>query len=104
MRTGSCAGVRVDGRGPHREVGAGSDERIATRREKTSSAYDGRISKTRKRDFVALHLRGNTMPFTLTGPDLSRLCQRNLFDIEATGVVGQRTAEKLGINWPTFTA
>ena len=44
------------------------------------------------------------MPFTLTGADLSRLCQRNLFDIEATGVVGQRTAEKLGINWPTFTA
>jgi len=24
--------------------------------------------------------------------------------IEATGVVGQRTAEKLGIKWPTFTA
>jgi hypothetical protein len=44
------------------------------------------------------------MPFTLTGADLSRLRQQNLFDIEATGVVGQRVAEKLGINWPTFNA
>jgi len=44
------------------------------------------------------------MPFTLTGADLSRLCERNIFDIEAAGVVGRRTAEKLGINWATFNA
>src|SRR5215510_1783745 len=62
MRTGRRAGVRVDGRGPHREVGAGSDERIATHREKTSSAYNCRISKTRKRGYVAQEWGGLSLP------------------------------------------
>src|SRR5215510_8540559 len=57
MRTGRCTGFRVDSSGAHCEVGAGPDERIATRRKKTSSAYNSRISKTRKRDFVARFTR-----------------------------------------------
>src|SRR5215813_14856567 len=53
MRAGRGASLRVDGCGAHREVRAGSDERIAARRAKTSFAHDGRISQTRKRGSVA---------------------------------------------------